>query len=211
MRHHYVWHMLCPSVFIPPCESTLRDRLPRGEGWIYEVKFDGYRIQIHKSGDAITLYTRNGADWTERFPRLAAGLTALPCGSAIIDAELVHLDGFEALHQQAPGGVEDDLMLWAFDLMQLNGNDLRIVSLLDRKRRLGHLVERANISRLRYSEPFTNGPALLAECDNRGLEGIVAKHINSVYRSGRSTAWVKFKCQAWCDALGSDNRSEKRP
>jgi ATP-dependent DNA ligase len=91
MRHHYVWHMLCPSVFIPPCEPTLRDRLPRGEGWIYEVKFDGYRIQIHKAGDAITLYTRNGADWTERFPRLAAGLTALPCGSAIIDAELVHL------------------------------------------------------------------------------------------------------------------------
>jgi len=71
-------------------------------GWVYEVKFDGYRFQIHKVGDAIALYTRNGADWTERFPLLVASLTSLPCRSAIIDAELVHVDGFEALHKQVP-------------------------------------------------------------------------------------------------------------
>jgi bifunctional non-homologous end joining protein LigD len=76
----------------------LRDRLPKGEGWLYEVKFDGYRMRVHKAGRTVTLYTRNGADWTERFPHLAAALASIP-GSAIIDAELVHVDGFEALHR----------------------------------------------------------------------------------------------------------------
>jgi bifunctional non-homologous end joining protein LigD len=80
---------LCSSPFIRPCEPTLRDRLPKGEGWLYEVKFDGYRMQVHKTGRAVTLYTRNGADWTERFPHLAAALASIP-GSAVIDAELVH-------------------------------------------------------------------------------------------------------------------------
>jgi bifunctional non-homologous end joining protein LigD len=183
--------------FIPPCHPILRDRLPRGDGWIYEVKFDGYRLQIHKAGDAITLYTRNGADWTDRFPHLASSLTSLPCRSAIIDAELVHVEGFEALHKQVPQRIEDNLVMWAFDLMQLDGNDLRIVSLLDRKRRLGHLVQRANIDLLHYSEPFTDGSALLAECETRGLEGVIGKHINSVYRSGPSTSWIKVKCTAW--------------
>ena len=95
------------SPYIIPCQPILHERLPKGEGWVYEVKFDGYRFQIHKAGDAITFYTPNGADWTERFPRLASSLTSLPCRSAIIDAELVHLDGFEALHKEVHQPVED--------------------------------------------------------------------------------------------------------
>ena len=78
--------MLRSSTFIPSCEPTLRDRLPKGEGWFYEVKHDGYRLQVRKASQTITLYTRNGADWTERFPSLAADLTSLPCESAVIDA-----------------------------------------------------------------------------------------------------------------------------
>src|SRR5262245_2875033 len=158
--------------FIRPCEPTLRDHLPKGEGWIYEVKFDGYRLQVHKTDDAVTLYTHNGADWTDRFPLLVASLNSLRCRSAVIDAELVHVRGFEALHRQTHQRIEDGVGIWAFDLMQLNGDDLRVVSLLDRKRRLAHLIERAGISSLHYSEPFTNGLGLLAECEERGLEGV---------------------------------------
>jgi ATP-dependent DNA ligase len=86
---------------------------------------------------------------------------------------------------------------WAFDLMALNWNDLRIVALEDRKRRLGHLIARSAISRLLHSEAFDDGERLLAECGKRGLEGVVAKHKASVYRSGRATSWVKVKCPAW--------------
>jgi hypothetical protein len=95
---------------------------------------------------------------------------------------------------------EDDLTLWAFDLMQLNGDDLRRVASEDRKRRLGHLIERAGIPHVRRSEPFEDGERLLAECDKRALEGVVAKHKASIYRSGRSTGWIKVKCPAWREA-----------
>jgi bifunctional non-homologous end joining protein LigD len=90
------------SAFIPPCIPTLRDRLPKGEGWLFEVKFDGYRVQVHKAGDRITLYTRNGADWTSRFPLLAADLTSLPWALAIIDAEPPACTSFRA--PRAEGG-----------------------------------------------------------------------------------------------------------
>src|SRR6516164_58615 len=86
------------------------------------------------------------------------------------------------------------------DLMNMNGNDLRSVQLEDRRRRLGNLIERARIARLLYSEPFDDGERLLAECGKRRLEGVVAKHKASVYRSGRTTSWIKVKCPAWQEA-----------
>ena len=200
MSHSQTFAVLRPFAFIPPCNPTLRDRLPKGEGWLYEVKFDGYRMQVHKAGSHVALYTRNGADWTGRFPTLAELLTSLPCASAIIDAELVHPDGFEALHLRAQKRTQQELQLWTFDLMQLNGNDLRAVSLADRKRRLGHIVARAGIACLCYSEAFEDGERLLGECAKRGLEGVVAKHKGSIYRSGRSTSWIKVKCPALREA-----------
>ena len=165
------------SRFIVPCEPTLRDRLPRGEGWLYEVKFDGYRMQIHKEGKQITLYTCRGADWTARFPHL-----------------------LEPLHSAVHRRIETGTMLWGFDLMAQNGNDLRAVALEDRKRRLGHLIDRAQIAQLLHSQTFEAGDRILAECEARGLEGVTAKHQGSIYRSGRSTSWIKVKCPSWREA-----------
>jgi bifunctional non-homologous end joining protein LigD len=207
----YTGSVLHPSPFIQPCEPSARDRLPKGDGWVYEVKLDGYRLQVHKTADTVTLYTRHGADWTARLPKLAASLRSLPCRSAIIDAELVHAGGFASLHCQAHQPVENDLTLWGFDLMYLDGHDLRIVSLLDRKRRLGHLIQRAGIGHLHYSEPFTNGLDLFAECEERGLEGVIAKHINSVYRSGPSSAWIIVKCPTWREANKNRHELSKKP
>jgi len=183
--------------FIPPCEPILRDRLPKGDGWLYELASDGHRVQLHKAGDDITLYTAGGADCTSRFPHLAAGLIGLPCASAIIDAELVHTGGFAEQHWRAHSSVADRPALSTFDLMQLNGNDLRAVSLQDRKRRLGHLIELARIDLLRHAQTFADGDRLLAECGMRGLQGVVAKHKASIYRSGHSTSWIKVRCPAW--------------
>ena len=192
--------VLRSPAFIQPCGPVLRDRLPKGEGWLYEVKFDGYRIQVHKAGPAITLYTRNGADWTERFPHLAAALTSLPCKSAIIDAELVHADGFEPLHRQVHERIEDDLMLWG---IRPDGAERRRPA---RRPSQGPQAtawpsRRARPLRsLLHSETFEDGGRLLTECDGRGLEGVVAKHRASIYRSGRSTFWVKVKCPVWREA-----------
>jgi bifunctional non-homologous end joining protein LigD len=90
--------------------------------------------------------------------------------------------------------------------MQLDGNYLRAVRLENRKRRLGHLIERARIGCLHLSEGFTDGEHLLGDCGNRGLEGVVAKHKGNIYRSGRSTSWVKVKCPAWREA--NSNRGD---
>lgn len=193
------------SLFIPPCEPILRPRPPRGEAWLHEVKFDGYRMGIAKLGPKVQLFSRNGNDWTGRLPHLAAALTSLTCGSAVIDAELVapSKDGvadFAALHTLMSRRRDDGQIAWAFDLMMVDDQDLRDLAYVERKARLAELVQRSRIGRLYHSEAFTDGEKLLAECARRGLEGIVSKRRDSLYRSGKSSAWIKVKCAAWRQA-----------
>jgi bifunctional non-homologous end joining protein LigD len=195
--------VLRPSIFVPPCEPTLRESVPKGDAWLHEVKFDGYRMQIHKAGRKIWLFTRNGHDWTNRFPQLTAELAALP--SCIIDAELVATDeagiaDFATLQRTVSKRQEDGLALWAFDLLHAGGKDIRRVPCIERKNRLASIAAIPGSNRLHHSESFGDGDRLLAECSKRGFEGIVGKRRDSSYQSGKQTSWIKVKCQAWREA-----------
>ena len=159
--------MLRPSIFVPPCEPIQRDRPPKGEAWLHEVKFDGYRMQIHKVGRKVTIFTRNGHDWTDRFPHLAAKLAALP--TCVIDAELVAIDAtgvadFATLRRTVSKRQEDGLALWAFDLLYARGRDIRAMPYIERKRRLASLLARADFGVVSHSEFFAGGDRLLAAC-----------------------------------------------
>jgi bifunctional non-homologous end joining protein LigD len=143
------------SAFIVPCSPVQRGRPPVGNDWLHEVKFDGWRIQLHKNGRGAVIYTRNGNDFTRRFPALAAAVASLPVRSAIIDGELVAnndrgLPDFRALHFHDVH--DDELCVWAFDLLQVNGVDLRPAPLRQRKYALEKLVYKTRDNWLRLSE-----------------------------------------------------------
>ena len=132
---------------LPPCDPISKPRLPTGERWAYELKLDGYRLQLHKFGRRVTIFSRNGHDWTERFPFLAGSLSSLP-GSCIIDGELVATEGdglapFAAVHRAVHKRTEDNLVVFAFDLMAAAGRDITNETYLERRRRLKELIRRA--------------------------------------------------------------------
>jgi bifunctional non-homologous end joining protein LigD len=187
--------------FLSSCDPVPRERLPKGERWLFEVKLDGYRVQLHKAGRDVAIFSRNGHDWTARFPQLAGALQSLP-RSAVIDCELVAAEGeglapFGRLHALVNRRREDGLVVFAFDLLAHGGHDLRALPYGERKRRLARLVARARIGRLLHSDSFHDGPRLLKECERRGLEGVVAKRRDAPYRAGASGDWLKIKTSAW--------------
>jgi bifunctional non-homologous end joining protein LigD len=188
------------SPFIEPALPILKPRPPKGDGWLYEIKFDGYRVQLHLRDGQATILSKNGADLTNRFPRTAAAAAELPVKSCIMDGEVVAcrpdgLPDFRALH----GGnySQNDLCVWCFDLLALNGDDLRHMPLIVRRLQLGKILRKFDHDALRYSEGFSNAEKLLAECDRLGLEGIVCKERDGVYRSGPKSGWIKVKTATW--------------
>ena len=191
-----------PSPFIIAAQPTLRERPPQGHGWVHEVKFDGYRVQLHKAGDEVVIFSRNGADFTSRWPAIAYALQHLPAKSAIIDAEVVAnnakgMPDFAALHGRT--AKPEDFCAWAFDLLELNGVGMRERQLSERRAKLERLIARFDNSFLRFSEAFSDADKLLAECERLDLEGIVSKRADRPYRAGRCD-WVKVKTKAWREA-----------
>jgi bifunctional non-homologous end joining protein LigD len=190
--------------FIPPASPRRRDRPPVSDRWIHEVKFDGYRIQVHKAGRDVTLLSRNGHHFTGRFPDIAFVLRALPAKAAIIEAELVGrsstgIPDFRRLHASA--ATSDELCLWAFDLLHLNGKDLLDQPLVKRRAKLQALIERHDHPTILFSSAFDDDPLrLLAACEERCMEGIVSKRIDAPYRSGDASDWIKVKCAGWREA-----------
>jgi bifunctional non-homologous end joining protein LigD len=185
--------------FVEPALATLVVKAPDSARFIHEIKFDGYRMQARLDRGKVKLLTRKGLDWTERFPTVAEAIARLPAGSALIDGELVSEDAkgisrFSLLQQDLKAGRHDRMVFYAFDLMHLDGADLRPRPLTERKAALAKLLARAR-GAVRLSESLTEpGSVLLKQACKMGLEGIVSKIADAPYRSGRGHAWLKSKC-----------------
>jgi bifunctional non-homologous end joining protein LigD len=183
--------------FIQPALATSITKPLLGDRWVHEVKFDGYRVQLHIVNDAIRIFTRRGHDWTNRFKKIAHDAWHLNVKSAIIDGEVIvpAADGVSdfAVLQRELRGNSDKLTLYAFDLLYLNGYDLRSAPLVERKALLRALLKDTGIL---FSESFeTDGAAMFKSACKMGLEGIVSKRRDSRYHSGRSNDWVKVTCR----------------
>jgi bifunctional non-homologous end joining protein LigD len=182
--------------FIEPALATAIGRVPNGERWIHEIKFDGYRVQVHLANAAVKVYTRRGNDWTKRFKKIADDAWHISASSAIIDGEVVvpAADGTTdfSVMQNELKGTSDKIVLVAFDLLYLDGYDLRKLPLVDRK---AHLKKLIALTDIQFSESFeTDGRRIYQHACKAGLEGVVSKVRDSRYSCGRTNDWVKKTC-----------------
>jgi len=185
--------------FIEPELATLVPAAPEGDRWLHEIKFDGYRVQAHVAQGEVKLYSRGGLDWTEKFgQQIVADLVGTGVDEAIFDGEIVvenqsGLSDFSALQEDLSEGRSDRFTYYLFDLLHVDGNDLRQTPLVERKKLLEKLLSKS--STLRFSEAFdADGAAVWENACGLGLEGIVSKLKDAAYRSGRSNDWRKSKC-----------------
>ena len=185
--------------FTPVQLATLVDTVPEGNGWMHEIKFDGYRALAAVSGKDVRIYTRSGLDWTDRFAPIAAALAELDLPGALIDGEIVALDengnpSFSALQAALGEGTPATLVYFAFDLLSLAGQDLRLLPNLERKEQLEGLVSTSQPS-IRFADHIIGaGEKLFQSLCGAGQEGIVSKRVDAPYRGARTRNWVKVKC-----------------
>jgi bifunctional non-homologous end joining protein LigD len=191
------------AAFIPPELATLVADPPLGEGWLHEIKFDGYRIETLLDRGKARCLTRAGLDWTERFPAIAQAVSRIPARNCTLDGEVVALlpDGrssFQALQERLHADPPGDLVYYVFDLLRLDGVDLREEPLDQRKEMLRKLFRglgRGGRRVVRYSDHVAGrARAVLARACRLGLEGVVSKRRDAPYRSGRNRNWLKIKC-----------------
>ena len=172
-------------------------KLPEGQQWLYEVKWDGYRALAYKERGTVRLLSRKGNDLTRDYPEVAEAVTGIRAKTAVLDGEIVALDdqgrpSFQMLQHRATLGKNRRVVYYAFDLLNLNGRDLRSLPLEERKNRLADVVQGSAVL---LSATLEGPPDILIEEVSRlGLEGIIAKRKDSTYETGkRSGAWQKFK------------------
>jgi bifunctional non-homologous end joining protein LigD len=194
--------MPLPRGFVPPCLPTKAPQPPSGDTWVHEIKHDGFRVIARKDGERVRLYSRPGNDLTYRFPLIVEALARLRSLSCIIDGEAVCCDedGMPNFDRIRYRRYDASVFLYAFDLIELNGDDLRRDPLEVRKATLKSVLAKAGPG-LRLNEHIEAvGPTVFAHACKMGLEGIVSKHKTSTYRSGRSPDWLKCKNHA-CEAV----------
>jgi bifunctional non-homologous end joining protein LigD len=187
-----------PIGFIEPCLPINARTVPTGSQWAYEIKHDGFRFICRRDGDQVRVYSRNGRDWTDRVPLIAEALAKLRVKSVTLDGEGVvcRPDGvtdFDKLRAAVGRLGSRDAFLYAFDLLELDGENMRPYEWHVRRTTLRSLIKRAGPG-IRLSEHLDgDGAAAFQHACRMGLEGIVAKRRDRPYRSGRSPDWIKVK------------------
>jgi len=188
---------------VEPCLASLKTSPPTGPDWLFEVKWDGYRLAIHIEPSGVRILTRGGHDWTHRFPVIADAARNLGVATAILDGEAVVLDetGLPdfGLLQNSLGGrggkrTSQEASFYAFDLLYFDGHDIRKMELVSRRYLLEELIGQGDGSISLSKTIGGDGNGLFASACQHGLEGIIAKRADSSYRSGRGGDWLKIKC-----------------
>ena len=185
--------------FIAPMLATLVARPPAAGDWVYEVKYDGYRMLARLSGGEVRLFTRSGKDWTARLPYLAAAAAKLGLDETWLDGEIVVLEpdgraSFQRLQNAFDAGRDRDIAYFVFDAPFLSGQDLRRLPLAERKKRLRTRLKDGGA--VRFSADLKGSAAeVLEQACKLGLEGLIGKQADSVYVSGRARSWIKLKCR----------------
>jgi bifunctional non-homologous end joining protein LigD len=201
-----------PKVPFEPCLPTRGTKVPAGPDWIHEIKHDGYRLIVQREGKRVRLTTRNGHNWTDRYPLIVKAALKNRQSSFVIDGEAVLLgaDGvsdFNGLHSRHH---DDHVQLYAFDILALGGDDLRKLPLSMRKTNLaGLLARRPDGIFVAPFEAGDIGPDLFRAACTFGLEGLVSKRRDSTYRSGRSPSWIKNKNRSHPGISASRMRSHE--
>ena len=176
-------------------DNRLAKAPPAGPGWIHEIKHDGFRIIAHRDGKRVRLLTRNGYDFSARFPLIVAAVAALPARSCVVDGEAIACDerGLSVFEMIRWRQHDNGVTLCAFDLMELDGEDLRREPIETRKATLKGLLRRARPG-IAFDRHFeVDGTVVYEQACALGCEGIVLKRLGSPYRSGRNDRWIKVK------------------
>jgi bifunctional non-homologous end joining protein LigD len=190
-----LWYLRAFPDFCEPCLPSPAAKPPAGAGWLHEIKHDGFRMLVRRDGGGVRLLTRNGNDWTGRFPLIASAALALKAASCLIDGEAVACDAngmpcFDRLRYRRQDGY---VFLYAFDLIELNGDDLRREPIERRKGLLIRLLAKASVGLQVNDHIVEPGDVVFRHACQRGFEGIVSKRLGSPYHSGRSRHWIKSK------------------
>jgi len=187
--------------WIAPQLATLVDAAPASTDWIHETKFDGYRILARRSGREVQLFSRNQKTYTHKFPDIVSSLLKLSCKEVFLDGEITVLDAnghsrFQLLQNALKGEINPPLVLYLFDLLFVDGEDLRELPLLERKNRLEKLLKPLRKSaNVRFSGHIVgNGPKIYKAACSMRFEGIICKAAQAPYLSGRTKTWLKCKC-----------------
>jgi bifunctional non-homologous end joining protein LigD len=184
------------SAFIAPCLPSRANRPPSGPGWVHEIKHDGFRMMVRRDAAGVRLLTRRGNNWTQRYPLIVGAVDTLRVRSCLIDGEAVACgdDGLPAFDRLRYRRADASIFLYAFDLIELNGDDLRHDPLEVRKATLASVLSKAGPGlRLNEHLEHDDGEVVFRHACKLGLEGIVSKRKGSPYRAGRSPDWLKMK------------------